>query len=74
MILRRIVSERMEMRIELTEGRDRQIRRLREAAGLTGANLRRVEIDTPTLDGLTSGAWRHVPAQVLTAGTASPQA
>ena len=44
----------------LFEGRNRQIRKMCEAAGLTVKRLSRVSIGNLKLDGLSVGKWRYL--------------
>ncbi len=46
--------------ISLTEGRNRQVRRMTAAVGLPTLRLVRVEIAGHRLDGLTPGEWRDL--------------
>ena len=48
------------MKMTLFEGRNRQIRKMCEAAGLTVKRLSRVSIGNLKLDGLPVGKWRHL--------------
>ncbi len=48
--------------LQLTEGRNRQVRRMTAAVGLPTLRLVRVKIGDLTLDGLAPGEWREVPA------------
>ena len=48
------------LRMTLHEGRNRQIRKMCEAAGLTVKRLSRISIGTLTLDGLPVGKWRYL--------------
>lgn len=63
------------LRLTLTEGRNRQVRRMTAAVGLPTLRLVRWQIGPWTLDGLACGAWRiedvHLPAPTRdrTAGT-----
>ncbi len=47
------------LEIILTEGRNRQVRRMTAAVGLPTLRLVRVAIGPYTLDGLTPGAWKE---------------
>lgn len=47
--------------ITLTEGRNRQVRRMTAAVGLPTLRLVRVQVGPWQLDGLPSGEWREVP-------------
>lgn len=51
-------EERVVLRFTLYEGRNREIRRLCEAVGLTVMRLKRTAIDTLTLGMLPQGKWR----------------
>lgn len=53
--------------ITIHEGRNRQIRRMCEAAGLTVARLCRVQEGSLRLGALTVGKWRHLTVQELNA-------
>lgn len=48
------------LRIAITEGRNRQVRRMTAAVGHPTLRLIRVAIDRWTLDGLSPGKWRHI--------------
>ena len=48
------------LKITLKEGRNRQIRKMCEAAGLTVKRLSRVSIGNLKLDGLPVGKWRYL--------------
>lgn len=48
------------LRMDLYEGRNRQIRRMCEAAGLTVKRLNRVSIGELKLNGLAVGRWRYL--------------
>ncbi len=53
------------MKMTLYEGRNRQIRKMCEAAGLTVKRLSRVSIGNLKLDGLPVGKWRYLePGEV----------
>jgi len=49
--------------ITLTEGRNRQVRRMLAAVGCPVLRLIRVRIGPVTLDGLPVGRWERVPAR-----------
>lgn len=49
------------LRITITEGRNRQVRRMTAAVGLPTLRLVRVQVGPWTLDGLQPGQWRDVP-------------
>ena len=53
--------------ITLHEGRNRQIRRLCEAAGLTVTRLKRIREGPLSLGELACGAWRELTAAELAA-------
>lgn len=55
------------LRVTLHEGRNRQIRRLCELAGVTVTRLRRIREGDLELGDLPSGKWRHLSAQELAA-------
>lgn len=72
-ILERCAQE-SRLRIVLTEGKNRQIRRMAKAVGLRVTALRRVAVGGVSLGGLQSGRWRELtPQQVraLVGGTGS---
>jgi len=76
-----VVSRRgqREFRIVLTEGRNRQIRRMCQALGYKVIALNRTRIMNITLQGLPVGRWKHLSdqerAQLLAAlGRSSPEA
>ena len=48
------------MKFTLVEGRNRQIRKMCDAAGLTVKRLSRVSIGDLKLDGLPVGKWRYL--------------
>ena len=50
------------MEITLTEGRNRQVRRMTAAVGYPTLRLVRVRIGSLSLDGLQPGEWRHLTA------------
>ena len=50
------------LKMTLKEGRNRQIRKMCEQAGLTVKRLSRVSIGNLKLDGLPVGKWRHLEA------------
>ncbi|PFK34194.1 23S rRNA pseudouridine synthase F [Bacillus cereus] len=52
-------------RIVLTQGMNRQIRRMSRAFGYTVTKLKRVRVMNITLDGLEVGEWRNVSEQEL---------
>ena len=56
----RSVGEDAVLRMELYEGRNRQIRKMCEQCGIRIKRLRRVAIGGVTLDGLPVGKWREL--------------
>jgi len=50
------------LELVITEGRNRQVRRMTAAVGLPTLRLVRVRIGPWSLDGLAPGQWREVPA------------
>ena len=46
--------------VTIREGKNRQVRRMMEAVGLSVRSLRRVAIGKLTIDGLASGEWRFL--------------
>jgi 23S rRNA pseudouridine2457 synthase len=50
------------LELTLSEGRNRQVRRMTAAVGLPTLRLIRKSIGPWTLDGLAPGAWREVPS------------
>ena len=67
-ILERCAQE-SRLRIVLTEGKNRQIRRMAKAVGLRVTALRRVAVGGVSLGGLQSGRWRELtPQQVRALG------
>ena len=48
------------LRVTISEGRNRQIRRMCEAAGLIAVKLRRVSVGEVNLGTLRPGEWRHM--------------
>ncbi len=64
--LRRLVGAApFELSITLREGRNRQVRRMAEAAGATVTALRRVREGPLTLEGLPEGRARHLTPEEL---------
>ncbi len=55
------------LEITIHEGRNRQIRRMAEAAGLTTTRLKRVAEGPLTLGALKPGQWRRLTDEELTA-------
>jgi len=64
------------LELTLSEGRNRQVRRMTAAVGLPTLRLVRLSIGPWSLDGLAPGAWREVPLaeaeSVLAAGRLNP--
>ena len=54
--------EGTEVEIAITEGRNRQVRRMIEAVGSKVADLRRVRIGSLGIGGLAEGSWRELNA------------
>lgn len=52
------------LELVITEGRNRQVRRMTAAVGLPTLRLVRVKIGNWSLDGLEPGAWREVDARL----------
>ena len=50
------------LELTISEGRNRQVRRMTAAVGLPTLRLVRVAVGTHRLDGLAPGAWRRLPA------------
>jgi 23S rRNA pseudouridine2605 synthase len=50
------------LELTITEGRNRQVRRMIEAVGSKVLKLVRVKLGELTLDGMTSGKWRYLTA------------
>jgi 23S rRNA pseudouridine2605 synthase len=66
--LRRLVgSDPFELSVTLREGRNRQVRRMIEAAGGRVTSLRRVREGPLTLDGLAEGRVRRLTSDDLDA-------
>ena len=61
-LLRR-TGQTAELAVTIHEGKNRQIRRMCAACGLTVKRLRRVREHTLTLGDLPAGAWRHLTAE-----------
>ena len=51
------------LKMTLVEGRNRQIRKMCETAGLTVKRLSRISIGKLKLDGLPTGKWRYLDAE-----------
>ncbi|HET9123038.1 MAG TPA: pseudouridine synthase [Acidiferrobacteraceae bacterium] len=52
------------LEIGITEGRNRQVRRMTAAVGLPTLRLVRVAVGPWTLDGLQPGCWREAPVEI----------
>jgi 23S rRNA pseudouridine2457 synthase len=50
------------LELTISEGRNRQVRRMTAAVGLPTLRLVRVAVGTHRLDALAPGQWRHLPA------------
>ena len=58
-------EDRAKLRITIHEGRNRQVRRMCQAAGMTVTRLRRISEGELRLGELPVGAWRHLTEQEL---------
>ena len=56
-------GEKAKFRVTIHEGRNRQIRRMCEAAGMRCTRLRRIQEGRLQLGNLPSGAWRYLTEQ-----------
>ena len=56
-------GEKAKFRVTIHEGRNRQIRRMCEAAGMHCTRLRRIQEGTLRLGDLPCGAWRYLTAE-----------
>lgn len=56
-------GDKAKFRVTIHEGRNRQIRRMCEAAGMRCARLRRIQEGTLRLGNLPCGAWRYLAAE-----------
>ena len=56
-------GEKAKLRVTIHEGRNRQIRRMCEAAGMRCTRLRRIQEGTLRLGDLPCGAWRYLTAE-----------
>ncbi len=65
--VRKASGKESHLTITLTEGRNREIRRLLDAVGHPVTRLRRVEFGGLTLGDLKPGSWRHISAAELRA-------
>jgi 23S rRNA pseudouridine2457 synthase len=59
------------LEIGISEGRNRQVRRMTAAVGLPTLRLVRVAVDGIGLDGLRAGEWRALPAPAVDTGRAA---
>jgi pseudouridine synthase len=55
------------LKVMLREGRNRQVRRMTAAAGHPTLRLVRIAVGPVTLEGLSPGEWRELPAQEVKA-------
>ena len=60
-------EDKAKISVTIHEGRNRQIRRMCQAAGLTVTRLRRIKEDSLELGNLPLGKWRHLTADELVA-------
>ncbi len=65
--LLRAEGERARLRITIHEGRNRQVRRMCAAAGMTVTRLRRVREGSLSLGDLPVGAWRYLTEEEVRA-------
>ena len=56
-------GEKAKFRVTIHEGRNRQIRRMCEAAGMRCTRLRRIQEGSLLLGNLPCGAWRYLTAE-----------
>ena len=63
----RQTKETAELAVTIHEGKNRQVRRMCAACGLTVKRLRRVREHTLELGDLAPGAWRHLTAEEIQA-------
>lgn len=64
-LLRPLSGGRALLRVTIHEGRNRQVRRMCDLAGMTVTRLVRVEEGTLKLGELEKGKWRHLTAQEI---------
>ena len=62
-VLLRTNGEKAKFRVTIHEGRNRQIRRMCEAAGMRCTRLRRIQEGTLRLGNLPCGTWRYLTAE-----------
>ncbi|MGH9219236.1 MAG: pseudouridine synthase [Vicinamibacterales bacterium] len=65
--LRKASAKESHLTLTLTEGRNREVRRLLDAVGHPVTRLRRVQFGGVTLDDLAPGRWRKLTAAEVTA-------
>ena len=64
-VVHRIVEDGTTLSITIREGRNRQIRKMCEQAGLVVKRLNRVSIGQLKLNGLSHGKWRYLEAKEI---------
>lgn len=62
-VLLSVNGEKAKFRVTIHEGRNRQIRRMCEAAGMCCTRLRRIQEGSLRLGNLPCGAWRYLTAE-----------
>ena len=62
-VLLSVNGDKAKLRVTIHEGRNRQIRRMCEAAGMHCTRLRRIQEGTLRLGNLPCGAWRYLTAE-----------
>lgn len=62
-VLLSVNGEKAKFRVTIHEGRNRQIRRMCEAAGMCCTRLRRIQEGSLLLGNLPCGAWRYLTAE-----------
>lgn len=62
-VLLSVNGEKAKFRVTIHEGRNRQIRRMCEAAGMRCIRLRRIQEGSLRLGNLPCGAWRYLTAE-----------
>lgn len=62
-VLLSVNGEKAKFRVTIHEGRNRQIRRMCEAAGMHCTRLRRIQEGSLRLGNLPCGAWRYLTAE-----------
>jgi len=64
--MKKVGDKYCELKMTISEGRNRQIRRMIEALGHEVTKLKRVQIGDITLDNIPTGMWRYLtPAEIL---------